>query len=276
MIGICTDSNSQLPQELIDRYGIEVVPLTVTVDGRDHLEGVDLDADGFYALFQEGRTPSVLTAAPSPARFEDAYRTLEERGATAVLSVHIGSELSGTLNAAAIAASNARVPVRIVDTHAASFIVGCAAWEAADAVSRGSSIEQAAGVAEAVSRACGNVFIVGAMGLARAGGRLASLPSMTMSVPVLQLLGGKMEVLGDAGTTEDAARIMATSVIESGSRLRVGVGDSDSSARIVADDLARRLESAPEVHEVVRYRIGPSVGAHTGPGTAGVVFYEST
>ena len=48
MIGLCTDSNAQLPAELVDRYGVEVVPLTVTLDGDDFLEGVNLDADGFY------------------------------------------------------------------------------------------------------------------------------------------------------------------------------------------------------------------------------------
>ena len=45
MIGICTDSNSQLPESLAQRYAVEVVPITVTVDGHEYLEGVDLDAD---------------------------------------------------------------------------------------------------------------------------------------------------------------------------------------------------------------------------------------
>lgn len=273
MIGICTDSNGQLPPELIDRYGIEVVPLTVTLDGQDHLEGVDLDADGFYELLAQRAEPVVTTAAPSPARFASAYQRLADRGATAILSVHIGAELSGTLNAAHLAARDAPVPVRLVDTGTASFVLGCATWEAADAVARGASIDDAAAVAESVAGACGNIFIVGTLALARAGGRFAGGPATDAAVPVLRLAGGRIESLGDAATTDDAVAIMAAAVGDAGPGLRVGVGHSDATSRPVADELAARLASDREVDEVVRYRIGPSVGAHTGPGTAGVVFH---
>ena len=66
VIGIVTDSNSQIPPELAELYGIEVVALTVTLDGVDYAEGVDLDADEFYARFENG-TPTVSTSQPSPA-----------------------------------------------------------------------------------------------------------------------------------------------------------------------------------------------------------------
>ena len=59
MIGICTDSSSQLPPELRDRYGIEVVPVTVSIDGQEYLEGVDLDADAFWARFTVEPVPVV-------------------------------------------------------------------------------------------------------------------------------------------------------------------------------------------------------------------------
>ena len=275
MIGICTDSNGQLPRELIDRYEIEVVPLTVTVDGHDYLEGIDLDADRFYEFFADGVEPSITTAAPSPARFAAAYHALAARGATAILSVHIGSELSGTLNAARLGSHDSPIPVRLVDTHAASFIVGCATWEAADRLSLDASIDDAAAVAASVASACGNIFIVGALSLARAGGRLAAAPAAPAGVPVLALADGKVEVLGDAATTDDAAAIMADAVAGAGAGLRVGIGDSDVTSRPVADELTQRLAKARNVKEIVRYRVGPSVGAHTGPGTAGVVFYAT-
>ncbi len=275
MIAICTDSNAQLPPSLIDRYGIEVVPLTVTVDGRHHLEGVDLDADGFYELFAEGRQPSVATAAPSPGRFVGAYQRLAERGASVILSVHIGSELSGTLNAAQIAASTAPVPIRFVDTHAASFIIGCAVWEAAEALATGATLEQAATRAEWVAGACGNVFVVGTLAFARAGGRLAADPAVAVGVPVLRLADGRLETVGQAATADDAVELLAETVAQAGTGLRVGIGHSDPSSVPVADDFARRLSASPDVREIVRYRVGPSVGAHTGPGTAGAVFYAT-
>ena len=88
-IGICTDSSSQLPRALRDRYDIEVVPLTVSVNGHEYLEDVDLDADEFWAQFAGGRRPDVSTAEPSPGQFALAYESLIERGATEILSVHV-------------------------------------------------------------------------------------------------------------------------------------------------------------------------------------------
>ena len=103
VLGFCTDSGAQLPYELVSRYGIAVVPLTVRVDGEDHLEGVDLDADDFYDHFARGKPPSVQTAAPPPGRFLEAWGDLAAQGATEIVSIHTGSDVSSTLDAARIA-----------------------------------------------------------------------------------------------------------------------------------------------------------------------------
>jgi DegV family protein with EDD domain len=276
MIGLCTDSNAQLPPELARRYGVEVVPLTVTVDGRDYLEWVDLDADAFYALFEGGRSPSVATAAPSPGRFAAAYQALAGRGATEILSVHIGSAISATLNAARLAAQPAPVPVRLVDTGTASFGVACCLWEAAEAVAAGAGLEEAAAVAEAVAARTGNVFVVQAVDLVRRGGRMGAAAQRALeadAVPVLRLVGGSYQPVAQAHTVDEAADAMAAAVLESGPGLRVGISVADGAGAPVREALERRLEGAPEVAELVRYRVGPSVGVHTGPGTAGAMWY---
>ncbi|MDP1807155.1 MAG: DegV family protein [Acidimicrobiales bacterium] len=172
MIGLVTDSNAQLPPELAERYGVEVVPLSVTIDGEEYLEGVDLDAAEFYARFQR-RRPVVSTAQPSPGRFAEAYEAVAASGATEILSIHIGSSVSGTVNSARLASQVAPVPVRIVDTGTASFAVSLCLWEAAEAIAAGATLEEAAAAAERVGAAVGNVFVVGALDVARAGGRLA-------------------------------------------------------------------------------------------------------
>jgi DegV family protein with EDD domain len=276
LIGLCTDSNAQLPAELVERYGVEVVPLTVTLDGHDFLEGVDLDADGFYARFEQGVT-QVATAAPSPGRFLLAYEALVARGATEIISIHIGSSVSSTLDAALVASRGAGVPVRLVDSGSASFAIGCCVWEAAEALAKGADAEAAALVAEAVAARTGNVFVVGALELARSGGRLRESPSGGVTaIPVLTLAEGRMVPVGEVATMEDAARVMATTVLGAGTDLRVGLGIADAGAAPLWHALEEPLVDAPEVLEVVRYRIGPSVGAHTGPGSAGAIYYPST
>jgi len=272
VIGLVTDSNAQLPAELAERYGVEIVPLTVTVDGKEYLEGVDLDADAFYARFDSGK-PAVSTAQPSPGQFAAAYEAVAGRGATEILSVHIGSSVSGTVNSARLAARVAPVPVRIVDTRTASFAVSLCLWEAAEAVTTGATMEEAATAAERVSATVGNVFVVGALDVAQAGGRLSSdVVLAAATIPVLSLTGGVMRELERVNGVDPAADAMAAVVLAAGPALRVGVGLSDTGSLPLVAALEERLRGAPEVRELVRYRIGPSVGAHTGPGTVGTMF----
>ena len=267
-----TDSNAQLPAGLAERYGVEVVPLTVVVDGEEHLEGVDLDADAFYDRFRTGR-PTVSTAQPSPGRFAAAYEAVAERGATEILSVHIGSSVSGTVNSARLAAQVSPVPVRIVDTGTASFAISLCLWEAAEAVAAGATLEEAARAAERVGATVGNVFVVGALDVARAGGRLAGdVVSQTAAIPILTFSGGVILEIDRCEDMDAVAEAMASFVRASGPSLRVGVGLSDGGTLPLVTALEDRLRKAQEVAELVRYRIGPSVGAHTGPGTVGTMF----
>ena len=273
MIGLVTDSNAQLPAGLAERYGVEVVPLTVVVDGEEHLEGVDLDADSFYERFRTGR-PTVSNAQPSPGRFAAAYEAVAERGATEILSVHIGSSVSGTVNSARLATQVSPLPVRIVDSGTASFAVSLCLWEAAEAVAAGATLEAAATAAERVGATVGNVFVVGVLDVAREGGRLSGdvATQSAADIPVLTLSGGVMREIERCAGMDAAAEAMTAFVRASGSSLRVGVGLSDEGIRPLVSALEDRLRVAPEVVELVRYRIGPSVGAHTGPGTVGTMF----
>ncbi|MEX0663555.1 MAG: DegV family protein [Acidimicrobiia bacterium] len=271
MIGLVTDSSSQLPASLRDRFDVQVVPLTIVIDGQEYAEGVDLASDDFYAQLASGAL--VTTAAPSPGRILEAWESAAARGATEILSIHIGSNTSATVNAVKVAVSMIEVPVLVLDTGTASFPVACCVWGAGMVIERGGTIDEAASVARAIAAEVGNVFIVGALDLARRGGRLAPGVESSGPVPVLALDGGTMEVVGEAADRDAAVSAMADYVRDrAGDRVqRVGVGHAG--AQDIADDLAEALSSLPVVGETVRYEVGPSVGAHTGLGTVGCVFF---
>jgi DegV family protein with EDD domain len=287
-IGICTDSSAQLPRELIERYDVAVVPITVTVDEHDYLEGVDLDADAFYAMFTANYRPTIATSQPSPGQFAVAYDELLDQGCTEILSIHVGATMSGTLNSARLAAHGLEVPVRLVDSGTASFGVGCCVWAAAEAVLAGATLDEAAAIAERLSPTIGNVFIVGALDLMRRGGRGGAAANETddEGVPVLTLRNGTLEVVERVATLVDAVNSMAAYTLrwvgEGDDRpagtvpLNVAIGTADAAASPLSAALEDAVEAAGNVNEVVRYRVGPSVGAHTGPGTAGCFMFPTT
>ena len=285
-VGLCTDSNSQIPPELARRYGVEVVPLTVTLDGIAYQEGVDLDADAFWEAMARG-VRTVSTAAPSPGLFRIAYERLEEAGAATILSVHPGAEVSSTVSSARLATEAFPVPVWVVDTGTASFGVTACLWEAAEALAAGASPELAATVAGTVADSIENVFVVAGLDLARRGGRLA--PSQgrdadtgaSQGIPILSLRGGKMETLDVARTLDHTAAALAAPILEAAEARpqRVALGVADRTGAAVLAELGRLLAGAGPaagVVEVVRYRIGPSVGAHTGPGTVGAFYWPAS
>jgi fatty acid-binding protein DegV len=120
------------------------------------------------------------------------------------------------------------------------------------------------------------VFVVSALDLLRSGGRV-NLDNAAAGdgIPVLSLDGGDLTVVATVHDVVAASEVMAgyCTRAELGDRLRIAVGIADAGAGPVWRALEDRVAAHPAVVEVVRYRVGPSVGMHTGPGTVGAFFW---
>lgn len=274
-IAVVTDSASYLPDQLLQRYGIFVVPLTVTVDGRAYREGVDIDPETFYLLL-DGAS-SVTTSQPSPGAILEAYRAAEREGADVVVSAHVGSAFSGTVQSARVAASMSPLPVSVVDTGQASFAEGLVVWELLEALERGTDPERMQEVADDASSRVGNTFLVKGLDLMRRGGRLAA-GAEADAIPILAMQGGAVRVVGNAASAEEAVALMTSRVRDAAAAARHGlrVGIGHGAAAEIACALRREVNCLSGVVEVIDYIVGPSIGAHAGPGNAGAVFIERT
>ncbi len=270
MIQVVTDSASMLPDDIRRRFAISVVPLTITIDGEDFAEGVDLTTADFYTRMANGA--EVSTAAPSPGRFVDTYRAAAARGATAVLSVTTGASYSATVAAATFAADIVDIPVCVVDAGVGSFPVALAVWAAAEVLDRGGKIEDAAAAAERTATDTGSLFVVGVPAVARRGGRFVAVSGDLTPTTVLELSNGALHDRGAVADLDTAieAMINGTAAIAGTGALRIGVGHAVH--RDVAEQMKTRLQARLASSEIVVYEVGPSVGAHTGPGTLGVVY----
>ena len=276
MIGrtaVVIDSSAYLSDEVIERYGLLLAPLSVVLDGQEYLEGVDITADEFYGQLSSGK--SVSTSQPSVGRFIELYKEAGKGGAEAIVSIHIGSNFSGTVQSARLASESSPIPVTVVDTGQASFAEGLCVLEALDALAQGKTVGEAAAAVERASNVVGNTFVVKALDMARRGGRLAAGEEAAAGIPVLALTGEGMKVVGTATTIEEAVELMAGHVEaaardSAGRALRVGVGHG--AAPEIAAALRQRVAAIEGVQEVIDYVVGPVIGAHTGAGTAGAVF----
>lgn len=256
-----------LPAELIARFGILAVPLTIVIDGHAHAED-EIELATFYERLRCGT--AISTSAPSPGEILAVYERAVSAGASALLSIHVGSNQSATVASAHLAAERIGVPVTIVDTGTASFIEGCCVWRAAETLGEGAGIDAAADAARAVAAEVASVFTIGEIARAKRSGRLALGPGE--GTPVFASSGPDMYELCRVDSADAAVEVMSELVAARGGPLRVGVGDADAAG--AAGRLEDAVRALPNVAETIRYTVGPSVAAHTGAGTFGAVFHR--
>ncbi|GAB7183234.1 DegV family protein [Kitasatospora sp. Ki12] len=273
-LALVTDSTAYLPQEALDRYGITVVPLSVAVGDSVLSEGVEISPkDVAEALRGKQR---VTTSRPNPETFAATYRAAAEAGAKGIVSVHISGELSGTVEAARLAAAEAPVPVRVVDSRLVGMALGYAVLAAAESIAAGQGLAEAAEAATRRAATTSGFFYVDTLEHLRRGGRIGAARALLGSAlavkPLLHLDGGRIEPLEKVRTASRAiARLEEIAVERSGER-EVDITVHHLAAEDRAEPLAERLRArVPGLRELYVGEVGAVIGAHVGPGLLAVV-----
>ncbi len=268
-IAVVTDSSAQLSAEQVEEHDIRVVPISIIIDGVEYRDGIDLDVDAFYGQLGEG--VRVSTAQPSPGAFIEAWSDAVQAGATEIVSVHVGSELSGTVNSARLAAAELAVPIHLIDSTLTSYGLGqltLAIVERIDRLGTADGIERfAAGVVESIS----TVFILQDLKYVLRGGRMrqAELPSGANDVPVLGGSGGRYALLGTGRTIDELVEQMVAALLQGDHQRHVAIALAAPDTIEFTERLEAAMKESALVQTVHRYRMGPAVAVHTGPGTAG-------
>ncbi|MET9804617.1 DegV family protein [Streptomyces sp. NPDC006368] len=273
-VAIVTDSTAYLPPQTMERHGISAVPLTVVLGDRALEEGTEISARSLALALQKRR--SVTTSRPSPGTFVAAYRAAAERGADGIVSLHLSAEFSGTYDAAVLAAKEAPVPVRVVDTGMVAMALGFCALAAAEAAESGGTLDDA--VAAAQKRAAGTsaYFYVDTLDYLRRGGRIGAAQALLGSAlavkPLLELEGGRIELREKVRTASKAIARLEEIAAERAGASPVDIAvhhlSAPERAAALADRLRRRVPGLADLHVS---EVGAVIGAHTGPGLLGVV-----
>lgn len=277
-IKIVTDSTSDLDQVLADDLGITIVPLNIHFGQEVYKDGIDLNTDQFFDKLING-TVFPSTSQPSIGEFVDVYENLGHPD-DVIISIHVSSKLSGTLNSAQQAASTlkGKVDVKIIDTQQVSMTVGLSALGAAKAAREGKSVEECISIAESIANRSNFFALFDTLEYLEKGGRIGKARSLIGGLlkikPILKVDDGEIaqfnrarsrnmgmvrleQAIRDLGKVDDIAIVYST---------------DQSDAKNLANSVKDLL---PEGKSPFLTRVGPVIGTHAGPNLVAIAAVTS-
>jgi DegV family protein with EDD domain len=278
-VAVVTDSTAYLPDELSGAHRLTIVPLTVVINGIEGLEGTEI-APAEVARALGVRRSVVSTSRPAPEQFVEAYHRLLDAGADGIVSVHLSAKLSGTVDAALLAAAEVGPQVEVVDSGSTGMGLGFAALAAGAAAARGEDLAAVRQAAAHHAARVSTLFYVDTLEFLRRGGRIGAASALlgtALSVkPILHVVDGAIVVRDKVRTAGRALAKLVDLAVDA-----AGPGDVDIAvhhlgapdrAAALADAVTMRL--GDRLQDCYVAEIGAVVAAHVGPGFACVVVHR--
>jgi DegV family protein with EDD domain len=274
MIGIVTDSTSSLASVDADREHIAIVPLQVIIGAEVFTEGEDVTSDMIAAAL--AAFVPVSTSRPAPEDFLAVYERLAAEGADAIVSVHLSARMSGTLDSARIAATQASVPVTCIDSTQVGIATGFAAGRAAQARDAGADAEAAAEAARRAGESSTALLYVDTLEYLKRGGRVGAAAALIGSAlavkPILTITDGVVVPLERVRTQAKALARLEALAVEKAATCEDGfdIGVQHLASLTTATAVAGRLATALDRDAIPVDEVGAAIGAHVGPGMISV------
>jgi DegV family protein with EDD domain len=275
-IRIVTDSTADITPEVAATLGITVVPLSVFFEDEAYRDNIDLDNATFYQKLQASKTLP-RTSQPAPALFQEAYTRLIEEGADAILSVHISSKLSGTYQSACTAWDSLpdeqrTVPFVAIDSKSVSAGIFVTLKKLVEMVAQGSSLEELKSYAEDRFSRTRILALLDTLEYVRRGGRIGSakalLGNMLSVKPIVALnKEGEVVPVEQPRTRSKAFARAAQLTADYGELEELALAESDANIGAQLKEVLKTVYSG----EIVQYKLGATLGTHTGPGTVGII-----
>ena len=268
-IGFVTDSTSDIPYDVAERNGIEVVPALVNIGDTSYTDGIEISREEFYTRLP-GLNPGPTTSSPSVGSFQERYEKLLQRGADFVVSIHPPNELSGIYNAARLAADEFGQRVRVLDSGTLSLALGFQVILAAEANARGAVLGEVMSLVEGVRKRVRLAALLDRIEYVRRSGRvswaLAMIGGLLHLQPLIEVRQGMVLRLGQARTRLQGVERLVDSLNAWGplERLAVLHTNAETAARQLYEDVKARVTIPPLVINVTT-----AIGTHVGPNALG-------
>jgi DegV family protein with EDD domain len=282
-IRIVTDSTAALPDDWLEAHNVAVVPLLVNIESEVYKEGVEISNRDFYARLRKVQELPT-TSQPSSGDFLATYKRLLEEGANTIISIHISSGISGTVNSASTAAGmieDIDADIVVIDSKQTGPALGFILKEAVALVEAGENKEEIINRVHQVMDSMRTLFVVNDLMFLHKGGRLsgakAVIGSLLQVKPILHFVRdeGRIEVLEQVRTEKRALKRITDLMIAEGGgdRLPTNIAIPYADNREKAEEVAKLLEEEFPGIGAQPIEIGPIIGTHVGPGLIGFQFY---
>jgi len=268
-IELVTDSTSDVPDDLAEQYGIQIIPALVNIKGKSYADGVDISREEFYRRLP-GMKPPPTTSAPSVGAFQERYEKLLTGGAESVLSIHPPNELSGIFNAARLAAQEFGARVKVLDSGQLSLGLGFQVILAAEASARGAILGEVMSLLESVRRRVRVIALLDTIEYVRRSGRVSWAVAMIGGLlhlqPLIELRYGIVQRLGQARTRLQGIERLVEALDAWGplERLAVLHTNAESAARQLLEEMKSKVTVPPLLVNVTT-----AIGTHVGPNALG-------
>ena len=274
---ILTDSTADLPESWTQEHDVQVLGLTIQLDGQTYeTVGPDkLTSERLLAKMESGSKPT--TSQINVGQFEDVFRQYAQEG-TAVLYVAFASALSGTYQSAVMAREMVledypEAIITILDTKAASMGEGLLVMKAVEARAAGQSLEQTADLLQSLVPRVQTYFLVDDLNHLMRGGRISKAAALMGNLvnikPIIAVTAdGSLDSVAKVRGKKKAQAEVVRMTLETISDPRVVVAYAGE--KEVAENVKEQLLASGQVTEVLILPLGPVISTHTGPGTLGL------
>lgn len=273
-IKLICDSLSDIPKELIDKYDIHVVPLTVIFDGKEYIDGIDLSKQEFYKMLRNSEDMP-KTSQCTYIQFRDAFKKYLNKG-NDILYIGGSSVASGTFQSAMMAKNDLDGNIYMVDTQNLSIGSGCLLLSAAEMLERKADIKDILNHLENLKESVKVLFTVDTLEYLQKGGRIslakATIGNMLNIKPVLSIEEGLVKPINQVrGKKQVISKILSLIKENFGEdltkkRIILGFGDNNKEF----NSFVEKLKEDFKIDEIISVNVSTCICAHSGPGIIGI------
>jgi DegV family protein with EDD domain len=277
MIKIVTDSTADVPEELLERYDIRVVPVNIQFGTETYQEGIDIDRLTFYQKLEGDIIPT--SSQPSPGQFVDVYRPLAEDGHS-IISIHVTSKHSGTYQSAVLAKSMLpEADIQVFDSLSISMGTGYQVLAATRAAEEGKSMGEIIQVLKGIRSRMYLYITPATLKYLQKSGRVGKLAGALGSLlnvkPIIKLEDGELEAFQNVRTRSKAIdRLVELTEEAVGTTEPVKLAIAHAQVPSEAEKLRERLENTFNCDEMHVVDLACSLTVHGGPGIIGIISYK--